>query len=709
MNLCSLCRSIDFFNLPPLPGRFEGYIRPWDGTKELVAFYDWRQAKSNRAEENKDAGEFSQPLGFPHHQSIEELKSAAENCSICRIIERSVSRCVALLAEAEKDEVYVYYRKKGRSMHPNFRLWLTKRRDSCSGFMVLSSSAENSKAAWLLAAVGFCVDDNDPLSSKIAGRLIERDASSEKTLSRASKWVHDCNATHIGTRCAVAEVISPRRVLDLEYNGCPSRIRLLETDGLLQNYTALSHVWGAKRHFTMTRHNIHELKKGIAFEALPKTFQDSISLTRRLGIRYLWIDSLCIYQDDGPDWERESAKMASIYENAYVVIAATASASDADGLFIRRSPPDYVNFQLTTQDSGTSQIYAFLLRPEEAANTGVYSSLEREPLSKRGWALQERYLAKRTLHFATDQVFFECYQHFVGEDGFRIRGRFYGIYKDSQPIQMEESDADREPHQKIERERYRGPSIWYTLLHYYHSRELTRASDVLPALSGIARTVEKITGDRYVAGLWRSQLIEGLLWQALGAHRGATKAPEEYRAPSWSWASIDGSSGNLGLGYDLMNPEATWVDIASIIDCQVVLRGENSYGEVVSGSIKLKAPIEPLFPSEEKEEDWDTAPHKRALRLKTRNGDSYGSSAIFDTINDEMALTLPLYALILVCRRTKSDEPKDRTYQALIVTLVDKEHRDVYQRVGKIILGCETLGQCEWMDDHAKMHTITLV
>lgn len=398
--------------------------------------------------------------------------------------------------------------------------------------------------------------------------------------------------------------------------------------------------------------------------------------------------------------------MASIYANAYLTIAATGSLNDKHGFFIPRTPPEYTAFEYSTKDGIRGTLHAFEMPKTASARRNEYCSLDDEPLSKRGWALQERFLASRILHSGSKQMFFECYGHVRAEDGFRCQGRFTSVYEDTHPIQVnpEMSGVSKRSAQV---KAYRGPSQWYSLLYSYYPRQLTKSSDKLPALSGIARTIEEETGDKYVAGMWRSQLIEGLIWQAMGTLRGATKSPLEYRAPSWSWASMDGPFGNLGLGEDFLDENARWVDVATVIDCRVELKGENPYGEVKSGWLEIKAPLEPLSASEEKEPDWERVPHKRAMRMKTRVGNPFGSPCMFDTMDQEVASTVSLFALILTWRLTQ-DDPKNRIYQALLITLVEgSESR--YRRVGKILFGYEALGKCDWMDDDTKLATITLI
>ncbi len=103
-------------------------------------------------------------------------------------------------------------------------------------------------------------------------------------------------------------------------------------------YTALSHCWGALKPLTTTGSSLEQRKQGIEWSSLPKTFRDAIHVTHSLGIKYLWIDSLCIVQDDSVDWEVESAKMASIYSQSFITIAATAAVNGSEGCYMERNP-----------------------------------------------------------------------------------------------------------------------------------------------------------------------------------------------------------------------------------------------------------------------------------------------------------------------------------------------------------------------------------
>jgi hypothetical protein len=380
--------------------------------------------------------------------------------------------------------------------------------------------------------------------------------------------------------------------------------------------------------------------------------------------------------------------MASVYSNAFLMLSATGSSMDADGLFTQRTTPSYQSFGYVHHNAkGT--FYAFSISKQGALFPGNYRLLSDEPLSQYGWALQERYLSPRILHFCSTQLMFECYGHFATEDGFRMQGRIDTLHQDTKPERTKQK-LSGEPG---------GRRLWQDILQNYCRRTLSRPSDKLPALSNLARIVQEQTGDTYVAGLWRSKLMEGLIWQATGHASGMTSEPPEYRAPSWSWASIDGPFGSftLGLGADA----GDWVELATVLNCEVALKGKNPYGGVASASLKLRVPLEPLSLCLDKE----TRP--QGQWMKTVNGAESGTYCIFDTRErKKSAEGLPMSVLVLVNGKHAGCETG--SYHGVVVVPVT-EQEGVYRRVGKVAFGEAQLGECDWMKDDGNFSTITLV
>ncbi|KAH6847020.1 heterokaryon incompatibility protein-domain-containing protein [Chaetomium sp. MPI-CAGE-AT-0009] len=309
---------------------------------------------------------------------------------------------------------------------------------------------------YLISAVGFCVED----ASAFCGRPVDEESENERTLSRAH-----CDAKRNSPL--------PSRMLDLHFTSGSDIIRLCDTDGRHGCYITLSHCWGQSGRFTTPRASMELRKQGIRLADLPETFQDAVAIARRLSIRHLWIDSLCICQEDPEDWDQESSKMAAVYANSQLTIAATAAENSAAGSFIRR-PVDFV------AEGGTKgQLLAFSLPLEKAALSRLYLGMAEEPLSRGACALQERTMAQRVLHCSTDQMYYECNQEFRSEDGFRVQGRYNSLFPGPEPNFVIDPQETRY-------------LAW--------------------------RVFAACINATYVAGLWSDAIVEGLGWEGRGTY-----------------------------------------------------------------------------------------------------------------------------------------------------------------------------------------------
>jgi hypothetical protein len=282
--------------------------------------------------------------------------------------------------------------------------------------------------------------------------LRENSSDSDTAYSRLEAWIKECSSNHpyCGTPPLNPEL--PSRVIDVfAYD---RSVNLFESKGGRGRYIALSHCWGTSSRLMATRETIEDLKEGIAISFLPKTFQDAMKITKRLGVRYLWIDCLCIIQDDALDWERESTRMAKVYRNAYLTISASACTDSYSGCFPKRKNDSYVSpptlslgYKIPREATGPN---SYTIDYKHTAQAGIknrihlfeewlpgssfyapqpiyigtfgkrFDPIAKEPLSSRGWTLQERLLSPRIVHYATDQMYFECEFQLVSEDGFKF-------------------------------------------------------------------------------------------------------------------------------------------------------------------------------------------------------------------------------------------------------------------------------------------------
>ncbi|PVH77380.1 HET-domain-containing protein [Cadophora sp. DSE1049] len=435
------------------------------------------------------------------------------------------------------------------------------------------------------AAKTFAVDVFIPQGHpKLFGELKHRPAIGEipheESIARAKSWISRCDKTHRSCQSA-AEPRLPRRVLEISAD----KVRLIETNGQFNHYIALSHCWGDSRPPCLTtKVNLDANMDEISWESLPKTFQDSILVCREMNIRYLWIDSICIIQDDDIDWMQESAKMASVYHGSYLTICATSALSDDVGLWTAFSEGAPVKKLIVKIESQDFQIYLRTRDDVRAVHLDCkFSTALRprthalNPLLSRGWTFQEGLISPRLLQFGYGELLWQCPEQQICECSDEQVGN---------SSYMLSCERERHLFRSLLSDGLNTVDTWQLLVQEYSGLRHTFHKDVLPALSGVAKMyLEKRPGDRYLAGLWEQTLVQDLAWTPLDNPERQPRL-NVYRAPSWSWASIT----QQVLFFATANTDAI---CARVLHANTVLAGLDPTGEVLSGSIVLVAPVEP--------------------------------------------------------------------------------------------------------------------
>lgn len=338
---------------------------------------------------------------------------------------------------------------------------------------------------------------------------------------------------------------------------------------------------------------------------MPQTFQDAIAITRNLGIKFLWIDSLCIIQDSSEDWARESAQMGRIYRDATITIFAEHADGDDGGCFSLRSgrasalcrtemfDPLVGFFSKEGSHTPLAMVQAKLHHagghslPERHSifeTVKALNSRQTGPLNSRAWVLQESILSHRALLYDEHEVRWSCPTMKACEcipEG-QVRRSW---------SRLDKGDPDIVDTREL-------ANAWSAIVRDFSRRGLTYSKDKLPALAGIASEMLQYKRSTYLAGLWKDDLQTNLAWsvhpRGVGApYRGTTRIKNSH-TPSWSWAKVEGEVRMLNHSYDITNftdARSTRAKslVGEIVECNTTPANDlNPFGEVSSGVLILR-------------------------------------------------------------------------------------------------------------------------
>ena len=426
-------------------------------------------------------------------------------------------------------------------------------------------------------------------------KLVPEFSGSEECLTTLQSWFYNCKASHQLCRPAQMSEL-PTRIIDVGSNAVSTAdVSLVATENSMSGeYMALSYCWGnppVHRVLKTLQSNIDQFKRQICFDSLPLTLQHAVMLTRRLCLRYLWIDALCIIQDDRNDWRREAAKMCDVYSNAAITVVACRSDGSSGGIFgpQKYSECIWVPYKETyvnvSNDYGRDHEYNILLHERS----------DLDPVHTRAWTLQEAILSNRAVFFTSQEIRWEC--NTCRHCQCRKISKQY-------PASLDAEEAPYELYRTWRLEDFFPATTtdeayeqWLLMYNFYTARVLTNDSDRLVALGGLARRFAEIMKARfgrheqYLAGIWRGSLPRDLLWHI--EFKGLSKIenrrherPKMWRAPSWSWAAMEADAHRYHFG-DLQNR-------IEILEASTELAGPDPYGQVKDGPnnyMRVKGPM----------------------------------------------------------------------------------------------------------------------
>ncbi|QDS77968.1 hypothetical protein FKW77_001824 [Venturia effusa] len=353
----------------------------------------------------------------------------------------------------------------------------------------------------------------------------------------------------------------------------------------------MSYRWGGAEFLKLTSANLKSFQEGRPVSDLPKAFQDVVAVTKSLGIRYLWIDALCILQNNAEDFSHECAEMSRIYSHSACNIIAGVGEDPFTSIFSDR---DFTQLELGMIGRTLKLLGLNVVFDAVVFGASIGKDFHDSPLKSRGWILQELLLAPRALYFGKHEVRWVCtsleaselwpagYPHKM-KLGLRIPSFSY-------------SNTDM--------------SSWHELVRRYSALNLTVAEDKLVAISGLAKNFQRRldlhhgTTHKYYAGHWSRDFESSLYWRAssgggeecTGDWKDWKRSAQTFVAPSWSWASTNN---------EVESVPTTKKVLCQILDIHVTTVGNDPMGRLTGGYLVLKAPTVQL--SLLKDEDVEQA------------------------------------------------------------------------------------------------------
>lgn len=550
-------------------------------------------------------------------------------------------------------------------------------------------------------------------------RLVEQDPLSNATLGLVKDWLATCSS-HAFCRAQVPQPL-PKRLVTVRSDG---RLVLTEHLDEIGHYLALSHCWGSvDTTFSTTSENFAQrASTGFQSSEMPRNFRHAIEFMRRLGYDYIWIDSLCILQDDQEDWACEASKMAQYYNRALLTLAVADAMTCHVGFLYDRK--HHTSPGIGGEDQ---HYYCFrdVLQDEFALNL-------KAAINQRAWTLQERLVSPRVVSFTREQLLWYCREGEWAEGYVHNTWRSHdeaklGWQKAGYQIDREVSNAywrsrSSDPHYQPYFDPDFVAEIWYKCISEYTTRFLSRPSDKLAAVAGLAENYAEPETGQYLAGLWEYDFFRGLAWDRVRLSKQndseaslyivekakraiatrALKPPSQYRAPSWSWASVNGPvelhrdffysakrGASPGMQYEIQHWQREYGP--SLVTSVLRHSHESPYVDILSGSfVQVEGYCRPIWVSKIKLSPKAAGPDGPVLKEVTFDDDQPPELFCYLKQPREYAQVWKELLILQICKHCAGDR---LVYGLLLQKMCDGE--DAYQRVGIVRLACYNLCSME--------------
>ncbi|KAH6897308.1 heterokaryon incompatibility protein-domain-containing protein [Thelonectria olida] len=521
------------------------------------------------------------PGRLPFHKDYAELDECAKNCHTCRIFRQALLLKCATVADAEQ---------------------LSPSTGTCPVYARVQQASSESSERFVInieirgfpdrAAKVRCFSD------MVENLNLAEDPNSARLFKHARQWVSSCYENHQET-CSGLRWSSqnPTRLVGILSD---SELQLCELEGEAVRYVALSYSWGTQilskdeaaqlERGKTTSENLGARRISFSIAALPPTLRDAITFCRRMGISYIWIDSLCILQDDADktDFVREAPKMHQYYGNAHFTLAVCSNLKATDPLLTPRTA------------------YSHSLRPSRLGGLWISTfdlsmtdMLSQSPLSARAWTLQEQCLSPRILYWTPNRMYWSCARSQMVES-IDLQDEATNSKNATSP-QAFLLECNRGTSESRHRE-------WLSVIESYTLRDMSNPMDRFAALSALASKYKSSfnVNQGYIAGLWDMTFAEDLSWAVI---RPASTEPKSgsREPPSWTWASLPLCTGvrttrgvTASQGFQLVKVDVPGDGSHALDSDETILRG------ALVKNVTVRARLRPFWENAARYQPWPT-------------------------------------------------------------------------------------------------------
>lgn len=541
------------------------------GCKRIEALIQYWTTSQNSRRDGRRLPAKSRPELI--HDSYNELDSCSQRCITCRVIRRGMLLNQPTINEAINLGTYPH------------KVWATMVGVEAGGMTLdisLQISPDSPKSTFTSSITFSAKLATTPGEARLPIR-----ADTKAIYDQVRTWAEACNRGHPECGNLNWSCTNPTRLLHIT---SASEVELVDArqDLGLVRYTALSYCWGSpddektRQGRTTDGNFASRHSRPFPIADLPATIRDAITMTRGCGLDYIWVDSVCIIQENVDDWFTEANRMHEVYANAYFTICASSVDSASAGLF------------------HTRQAWKYGIEPCELATQRISlrgssfkELIEGSTWSSRAWTLQEEYLSPRIMYWTPQKMYWSCSKCFKAEGEPSGARDPPAVSLLSQSSFLVASRSGQDLHER-----------WYDLLESFTKRNLTNPDDKFPAISGIAMRYRRCRpNDEYLAGLWRDTFARDLAWRTPVYLFEVQKPPRSDRiAPSWSWASLPG--GHPAIMRRHSGNEDEQRSRAFLVEPRSESLEEGTMAELAMRGVQVAGRMRPLLSGHSQRQDW---------------------------------------------------------------------------------------------------------